>query len=422
MRLVRGPVLPLALAGLLAFVAVLLGTSWFSHRVAAREAVADAKTLTEVLARSVAEPAIPVGLVDGRAGALDQFDRVVRNRLEAGDVSRVKIWNDDGVIVYSDTTQLIGERFELGPDERQILREGGIDAEMSDLGRPENRFEEASNGVVEVYTRIRSPEGRPLLFEVYLTAASMDARERAILRAFRPVTFISLLLLLVVTVPLIWGMTRRLERAAEEREVLLEAAADASDAERRRIARDLHDTVVQDLAGTSFALSAAARRGTADPADLALLGENVRGSMRSLRSLLVEIYPADLHERGLAGALQDLLASASATGLLTSLEVAEVDLDDRGAGLVWRVAQEGVRNALRHARAQHLDVRLDQHGAWVRLVVRDDGVGFDPDEPPDEGHFGLRGMRALIQEMGGRLVVSSRPGSGTTVELQVKSR
>lgn len=423
MRLARSPVLQLVVASTIAFLIVALGTTWFSRRVAAHEAITDAKSLTEVLARSVAEPAVTPGLLDGAAGALDRFDRTVSRRLHVGQVRRIKIWDPSGRIVYSDRTALIGEQFDLGEDERRILTDGGIEAEVSDLGRPENRFEAGSGGMVEVYTRIVAPDGRPLLFEVYLSTATITARERQIVRAFRPVTLSSLVVLLAITLPLVWGVTRRLGRAAEEREVLLQAAADASDAERRRIARDLHDTVVQDLAGTSYALSAAAQRGAADSAELAELSEGVRGSMRALRSLLVEIYPADLHERGLAGALEDLMASASSTGVETSLRVEDVRLDDAGVGLVWRVAQEGVRNALRHARADRLDVELRQRQAGtVSLVVRDDGVGFDPEQPPDEGHFGLRGLRTLIREMGADLQVTSAPGNGTTVELQVRSR
>lgn len=90
---------------------------------------------------------------------------------------------------------------------------------------------------------------------------------------------------------------------------------------------------------------------------------------------------------------------------------------------MWRVAQESVRNALRHAGAGRLDVQLRQQpSGTVSLVVRDDGIGFDPSLPAEEGHFGLRGMRTLIREMGADLQVTSAPGTGTTVELLVRSR
>ncbi len=144
------------------------------------------------------------------------------------------------------------------------------------------------------------------------------------------------------------------------------------------------------------------------------------GSLRSLRSLLVEIYPADLHETGLRGALGDLLASAEADGIATRLVVEDdEDLPPTVSALVWRVAQEAVRNAVRHGRPAEVSVSLLRTGATVRLVVEDDGAGFDQGTTSGHGHFGLRGMRDLIREAGGTLEVRSAPGEGTRVELEV---
>ena len=163
---------------------------------------------------------------------------------------------------------------------------------------------------------------------------------------------------MLLTVPLMWVLTRRLDASAAERERLLLAAVQASENERRRIARDLHDGVVQDLAGISFAASATARD-VADRPDVArrleALGAGVRSSLRALRSLLVEIYPPDLRTEGLGAALDDLLAPATASGVQVSLEVADTDdVREESVALVWRVAQEAVRNALRHGRPSSL--------------------------------------------------------------------
>ena len=139
-----------------------------------------------------------------------------------------------------------------------------------------------------------------------------DLRRREVLRA----GFAAL------TIPLVWRLDRRVRRAREERERLLRRAVEASDAERRRIAADLHDGVVQELAGASFALAAAAKRMPEAPAVSASLDRvaaGVRQSMRSLRSLLVEIYPPNLHTEGLTPALGDLLAPLPGSGLTTSL-------------------------------------------------------------------------------------------------------
>ena len=424
LRLIKNPVAQFLAAGFLALIVVSLATNQLSQRAANEEAVTDALTVTELLASSVAEPVIPRGLAKGDAGAIDQFDRTVLKRLLVDDVKRIKIWDRTGRIVYSDKTALIGERFDLDADEREVLAEGGSDAEVSDLSRPENRYETGwSGGLLEVYTRVITPEGDRLLFEAYYSANDIADRKEEIFDAFRPITLAGLLVLLALTTPLLWVLTRRLQASARDRERLLRAAVEASDSERRRIARDLHDGVVQDLAGTSFALTAAAHNLRSDPAESERLGAmsgSLRGSLRSLRSLLVEIYPPDLHTNGLAAALDDLVAPAAGAGVHAKVTVPDMDeVDDDVIALVWRVAQEAVRNALRHGSPDTLEVTVSTTGGAVVLVVRDDGRGFDPDHVSGNGHFGLRGLQDLIREAGGNMGVRSSPGAGTTVRLEV---
>jgi len=195
------------------------------------------------------------------------------------------------------------------------------------------------------------------------------------------------------------------------------------DAERRRIAADLHDGVVQELAGASFALAAAAKRMPEAPAVSASLDRvaaGVRQSMRSLRSLLVEIYPPNLHTEGLAAALGDLLAPLPGSGLSTSLEVPEeLNLQPDVAAMIFRVAQEAVRNTQRHAGATVLSVHVQLTPERVSLVVEDNGIGFDPRKSADEGHVGLRLLNDLAVEAGGSFDVRTSPGAGTRVSLEV---
>lgn len=424
MRVIRNPVVQFLAAGVVALIAIIIATGELSERAANEEAVLDSLAITEVLARSVAQPAIPVGLVDGDAGAIDRFDRAALDRLLVEDVQRIKIWNRDGVVVYSDQTELIGEQFELGDDELAVLDGGSSsDAEVSNLSRPENRFEVNSNGLLEVYTRVWSPEGEPLLFEVYYSADDVAARQHEIFNAFRPINVSGLLLLLALTTPVLWVLTRRLAASARDRERLLHAAVDASAAERRRIARDLHDGVVQDLAGTTFALAATARtlNGNSDMANrLDDMSGSLRTSLRSLRSLLVEIYPPDLHATGLQASLDDLVAPAAGSGVQATVRVTDVDgVHDDVVALVWRVAQEAVRNAMRHGDPTELDVSVSANSRSVVLEVVDNGSGFDPARATNGQHFGLRGLRDLIHEAGGTLDVRSSPGLGTAVRLEV---
>jgi signal transduction histidine kinase len=421
-RYLTNPVVQFLAAGFAVLVVVVTGTLQLSRDAAEEEAIADAQATTQLLAQSVAAPAVPLGLVDLDPDAVTGFDRTVLKRLLVGDVKRIKIWRSDGTIVYSDQGELIGNSYALGDEEVEVLEDGGSDAEISDLGRFENRFEKGFGGLLEVYTRIESPERQPLLFEAYFSASDVAERRQEVYHAFQPMVVGGPLVLVAVTTPLLWVLTRRLERSARDRERLLEAAADASESERRRIARDLHDGVVQDLAGTSFALSATVRDAGTPPQvaeRLAPMSGALRSSLRSLRSLLVEIYPPDLGVDGLTAALQDLVAPLAGIGVEASVEVVGAEhASEESVRLVWRVAQEAVRNATRHANSRHVSVRVRMDGELLVLDVTDDGDGFEPQN--GSRGIGLRGLRDLIREAGGRLDVRTTAGLGTTVHLELR--
>jgi signal transduction histidine kinase len=420
------PLLQFLAAAILLFAVTWWAAGHLAQRAARSEAVADARITTELLAHSVAEPAIPRGLVDGDPGAIDRFDRDVLDRLLVGDVRRIKIWRADGTIVYSDETQLIGRRFALDDEQASVLRSGATEGGVSDLRRRENRFEDEEGGLLEVYTRIETPGGEPLLFEAYYSVATVHDRATEVLAPFRRILTGSLVAVLLVGLPLIALLTLRLTRTSRARERLMRQAIEASEAERRRIARDLHDGVVQELAGTAFALTASAREaGVPEPVrrDLRRSGEAVRRSLRQLRSLLVEIHPPGLDAAGLAAALEDLTAQAAGAGVEATVTVAGVDdAPEHVVTLVWRVAQEAIRNAVRHAHARHLTVDVAGDEREVRLRVCDDGIGFEPADESRGGSYGLRGLQSLVEDGGGRVQVESAPGVGTTVQMVVERR
>jgi len=420
------PLVQFVVASLLLFGIAWWATGIFSQRAARSEAIADARVTTELLAHSVAEPAMPRRLVAGDPGAIDRFDRDVLDRLMVGDVRRIKIWRADGTVVYSDETQLIGTRFPLDEEQLGVLHSGDTEGDVSDLRRRENRFESDQDGLLEVYTRIESPEGQPLLFEAYYSVATVKQRAVQVLQPFRRITVGALAALLLLGVPLLGVLTLRLTRAARARERLMRRAVEASEAERRRIARDLHDGVVQELAGTAFALSGTAREPSTSPelrAELTASSGSLRRSLRQLRSLLVEIHPPGLDAAGLGAALEDLTAPASSAGVTTTVTVDGVaGVPDHVVALVWRVAQEAIRNAVRHARATRLTVEVQGDERQVRLTVTDDGVGFDPTRPARDGSYGLHALRTLVEDGGGKVRVDSAPGSGTTVRMVVDRR
>ena len=203
---------------------------------------------------------------------------------------------------------------------------------------------------------------------------------------------------------------------------------EASDAERRRIAADLHDGVVQDLAGLSYGLEAGAEHAQSEGDDQSATemrrgAAATRHSMRQLRSLLVELHPPNLHASGLEPALTDLCAPLRANGIDCQLDIEDVSrLSPPGEELVFRATQEALRNVLAHANATRTVVRLAQEKGRVVLTVEDDGRGFTPDdveESRSEGHLGLSLLADRAMDLGGALDVDAEPGRGTRLRLEV---
>lgn len=380
---------------------------------------------TRLLTRSLLEPRLRDRLVEGRPQAIDNIDQ---RALEiGGDVVRINLWRADGTLIYSTELALVGERFDLTPGEERILSRGGTGYEDADPDSPRNRAGKTPvDGLVQIYTRIRSKENGDLLFEAYYRLDDITSRREQILSVFRFNTLAPLVAMTLFAAVMLQLLTRQVRRSGRERERLLRTAIEASDAERRRIARDLHDGVVQDIAGTAFTVSGLARDPAVPEASRTLLesaSDSLRDGLKSLRSLLAEIHPPDLRAAGLRAALDDLTAPAAGAGIQASVSVDGVEgADDAAVALVWRVAQEAVRNATRHSGASTLAVTVRGTADDIVLEVVDDGVGFDPVGLRAPDRFGLRGMRSLVADVGGELEVSSAVGEGTKVRMVVTRR
>ena len=314
------------LAAIAAVAVVGAVAAYLLNRAGEDEAIRDAKRVTQLAGEGIVEPELSPALLAGDPAAIRHLDAIVRDRILSHDgIERVKIWKRNGEIIYSDEPRLIGDNYTLGADDQASLTNGNTEAETTDLSRPENRFERGLGELLEVYLPIHAPDGEPLLFETYIRSAFVDSASGRVWSTLGPVLIGALLVLAALQLPLAWSLARRLRRGQRERELLLRRAIDASEMERRRIAQDLHDGVVQDLAGASYSLAAAAARdGETAGANGELMRETagrLRQSVRDLRGLLVEIYPADLHRAGLGAALSDVVAGIDARGIHTVLEV-----------------------------------------------------------------------------------------------------
>lgn len=216
-----------------------------------------------------------------------------------------------------------------------------------------------------------------------------------------------------------------IENARSVAEDRLRRSIESSERERGRWGRELHDETLQGLGAMRVLLASALRRG-AEPGLERAVGEAVAQlaeEIEKLRGLISELRPAALDEIGLETALEGLAErSAARAGLDVRIEFSWPQpgsstgggLDRELENAIYRVVQEALTNAARHARAERVDIRLRERDGRLELAIEDDGVGFDP-RARHEG-FGLRGMRERIALLGGRLEVSSEPGAGTRLE------
>ena len=240
---------------------------------------------------------------------------------------------------------------------------------------------------------------------------------------------------------LLWvGLLRRqvattTERLASEMRHRRDASVEFSATlrERNRLAANLHDTLLQTLTGIDFQLGACRARGAQDgeePAThlevaqkmVAHAAEELRGSVWALRTMPVA-------GRSFGESLE-AMARQAGHGHAEQITVRAAEMPDNVpqfvAGNLLLVAQEAIHNAVHHARAGRIDVvaACDAAAGSIDLSVRDDGRGFTPGTQlgPDQGHFGLSGMRERIDRLGGTVSIGSRPGGGTTVRVIVPLR
>jgi signal transduction histidine kinase len=205
--------------------------------------------------------------------------------------------------------------------------------------------------------------------------------------------------------------------------------------ERERLARELHDSVTQSLYGVSLYAEAATRSlddGDREPAkaNLREIRQTVQEALGEMRLLLFELRPPLVDELGLAGAIQSRLQAVEArAGLTTELALSPPDgqvserLPQHVEQELFRIAQEALNNVLKHAHATRVRVRLEVTSACVVLEVADNGVGFEPALGGVlAGGFGLPGIRERAQRLGGAAHITSAPGDGTCVRIEVPRR
>lgn len=238
---------------------------------------------------------------------------------------------------------------------------------------------------------------------------------------------VSLATVILAALVVVAVLARRQIAQREEARKLAEVEFSAMLAERNRLARELHDTIAQDLNAVSMQMELArnsAKAGTVEEVMpyLTTAHQIVRGCLAEARESIWDMRSHILEKTDLLGALRSVAEQMSA-GLGCTIHAQARGRSRRLAPMIennlLRIGQEAVSNALKHAQAREIEIEVCFEDSRVRLIVRDDGRGFDPAAKISDGHFGLRGMRERVAQMQGELTIRRGEKGGTCVEVAV---
>jgi signal transduction histidine kinase len=421
---VRSAIERFLLMGFAALLIVAIPVAFWIRAQAESHALENAQLTTQRLADYAVAPLVTPELLAAEPVAL----RALRDRLNPwladGSIVRIKVWDADGRIIYSDVPSLIGEAFEFEGWARALLAGGPGTATIERQDQLENAYETDSGELVEVYVRSQTAAGDPLIFEAYFDDARVRQEQADLLVGMAPLFLLSLAVLqLAQLVPAV-RLAHRIQAHQAVRRLLLQRAVDASDLERQRIARDLHDEVIQDLAGLSYALEAEERHGGIEDRPLLARANSIlQKNVRALRTITSDLYPPDLARLGLPTALARLADPLHEQGIDVDIQLPMTFELDRGqTAVLYRVAREALSNSTKHAQARTVELSLVQDAECTVMRVVDDGCGFDTKAGAPAGHLGMQLMKDTVHDAGGSLDVISTEGAGTSITATLGRR
>lgn len=417
-----GPLGRVAFAGVILSLAVALVLgAWIPRMVRTHLLEARASLMKSIGDEIAARDLLPVGPPGTeRYRALEEE---IRLSLLGGETVRVKVWNLDGTIAYSDDPAMVGRRFALSPA-AQAATGGTTTFNVSDLSEPAHATERRLGRLIEFYVPVEGPGGETLgLFEV---EQRVDALEATLGRVRRNVWLAigsGIGLLGVFMGMLTFATGRVLDRRRRQAEHLVSALFRAQEEERRRTVGALHDDVGQPLFRLLYGLEGSrAKLPTESPIgeELARLADLTRGIDQTLRSELRNLHRGVDEDLDLPASLRQLAESTRAE---TDLEV-RLDMPDTVGGIpigraattaLVHAAREGITNVRKHADASTATIELRRDRRELVLSVHDDGDGR---RGPDG--LGIVTTRERLEALGGSLrTTSGRGRQGTTLRASV---
>jgi signal transduction histidine kinase len=373
----------------------------------------------------VVEPAITSELIAGDAAAYDEFDALIRSTVLMPDTAGLTLWTADGTVVYSLDRSYVGSTFTLPEIVDDVVRDGSVIARHGPLDGPgdESPPGDGTGSSVEVYAAVDGPASELLVWEA-------DLRRDSVTRDARRMVWVVALMEAAGTAAILTAqglfarsLLKRHDRERQYRRWLTQRSAETALVERRRIAADLHDGVVQDLTGLALDVAVPINPdsdpATLGPEERTVVAARLRAVTTSLRAQTAELYPIASTPTDLPTSLRALLEQVDER-FTTDLTLDDAAVPPKARWLVFRVAQEAVRNATRHSHGTRISIEVKRVGHDAVLTVDDDGIGFSPSvDTIRPGHMGLSLLADMAAAADSSLTVRSIPGAGTTVKLEV---
>jgi signal transduction histidine kinase len=343
------------------------------------------------------------------------FDVAVRVNVLGGETVRVKVWDKDGLIVYSDAPELVGQQFDL-PEHALLAFDADGEAHISDLSDPAHAIDRSRGELIEFYIPMPDDgEDVPFVVEVEQDASGLNHALSQVTRNVWVSIGIGLVAVGLVMSVGIAARTREVNRRRRQAETLLESSFDAQERERRRIVSALHDDVGQPMYRVLYGLQGShAKLDPEDPVAVELdhLTDVVRDMDSTLRNELRLLHFELAADAGIEVALTEL---AELTRMETDLDIEiAIAVDSEPPPVhrteMYRAAREAVTNVRRHANAERVVVSLYRDAGRLVLEVIDDGEGGVT--PADHG-LGLSTTKQRFAALDGDVSVGSVAGGGT---------
>ena len=398
-----------------------------TQSVARSQALDEAERQTDRLARLVVSPLLPA-VLDGTIQRDAELEMTIKNRMSDGNLLQITIWDDSGQVVYASDLNLIGQKQNPVPTEVVLaIEKGTSSADFTDEPEIKSpKVTSTADGFVEVYVPLNHGTQPRLAFEAYYDYSRVKDVASSLLSQILPLVLVPMVLLQLIQLPIGAALARRVRRHEADRSRLLEQTLSVSEKQRIRIAGDLHDGPIQDLAGIGYALGAIAPAvPEAQQPLMRDVQDSVHHAIESLRRLMIDLYPPDLTAGQLPATIAALAVPLRERGTHVDVRVEPMPaLDSEHVTTLYRVARESLANVVQHAQADHVDIRLTlatlpSGVRAVTLQVADNGVGIDPTklDRRSEGHLGIKLLVDRVEALGGSMTLAPGDDGGTNVTV-----